>query len=898
MFRKHTASILLFVLFAFTAQLNAQQYNFEHYSVAQGLSQTKIKQLFEDSNGYIWITTESGGASRFDGKVFQNYSIKNGLLSNNIEAINECNHVIYFHSEKGINFLNGQQIDTSKIDVCTIEIKLDTLPNVLKGFEKTATCQLHTEDQLWIGTLDKGIVLYSFRDSSTLKITEKEGLISNQITSILEDYWGNIWIGSQGGLSKYLGATFTHLNKNNGLHGNKIQALEEDCFNNIWVATSNNGIASFDRDRFTKNINDFGLQHIKANVLYETSDHQMWMGTQGEGLIVLDSNRQSLVTIKEGLPSAYINDIIEDNEGNIWVSTPASGMAKIFRNDSTNFKIEEINKANGLPDNYISCMEKDNEGNIYFATKSGNFGYFLNNRVGTIFKTEDSLPISSILCVLFHENMIFIGTVNKGIYTLEVAGENQKLSKLKLNADLNSNTINLLAFDNLGYLWAGSNRGVNRLLIENDSVVEVEKYSRNEGFLGVETYPNSVLVDSKENLWFGTLNGLTRHKPSKTSIEIISPKIHFKDVALFYKPLSQTEFKSFVSPEGGLKEGLELPHHKNHLSFDFHGVHQGNPQAIHYQWQLIGAEEDWSPVSKKTSVNYSNLLPGNYTFKARAVMDNDLSSEPIIASFTIKEPYWQIVWVQLLIAFLGLLVLIGLANWRIKRFQKSERLKRQQLEMRNNMLQLEQKALQLQMNPHFIFNALNSIQSLVATQDYDHARNEINNFAILMRSILSNSKKQQISLEEEILTLNKYLELEQFCQPTPFEFNIETHEINIEEVDIPPMLVQPFVENAIIHGISHLKDKRGELSIDFKINRGLLECCIQDNGVGRKKSRVFNQSRNKGHQSVAMDVTVERLNALQLNQNYTTFQIEDLVDTNGDALGTKVVLRIPYESSF
>ena len=202
------------------------------------------------------------------------------------------------------------------------------------------------------------------------------------------------------------------------------------------------------------------------------------------------------------------------------------------------------------------------------------------------------------------------------------------------------------------------------------------------------------------------------------------------------------------------------------------------------------------------------------------------------------------------------------------------------------------------MNPHFIFNALNSIQSLVATKDYATAREEIGNFATLMRSILSNSRKQRINLQEEMDTLEQYLKMEQFCQRVGFHYEIiPPNNMDAEEVEIPPMLLQPFVENAIIHGISHL-EKDGKITVEFQVYHTLLECRITDNGVGRERADELRQSQKPGHQSVAMEVTKDRLQALKGKMSYTALEVTDVLDNGGLVCGTKVVVRLPLEVGF
>ena len=252
----------------------------------------------------------------------------------------------------------------------------------------------------------------------------------------------------------------------------------------------------------------------------------------------------------------------------------------------------------------------------------------------------------------------------------------------------------------------------------------------------------------------------------------------------------------------------------------------------------------------------------------------------------------------MIIALLGLIA-IGLIRRRIKSIRSKEEEKRKQLQLKNELLTLEQKALQLQMNPHFIFNALNSIQGLIVTNKNGVARDQIQNFAALMRGILTNSKKDSITLAEELATLEKYLEMEQFCQTNPFEYNIELlSDIDPDEVEIPPMIVQPFVENAVIHGVSH-QSTVGNISITFSVTEDQIKCSITDNGIGREKSAAMKlNSQKKDHESMAVQIATDRLNSLHKIKRDEYIIINDLVDPIGKAAGTEVILLIPYEHTY
>ncbi len=395
------------------------------------------------------------------------------------------------------------------------------------------------------------------------------------------------------------------------------------------------------------------------------------------------------------------------------------------------------------------------------------------------------------------------------------------------------------------------------------------------------------------------MNGLMKYTPSNRQAIDAVPILHFEEITLFYKPLEQTKYARWTNPQGGLLEGLELPWDENHLSIEFRAVDLAHPDALRYRWKLDGAPNaQWSPLSTQPAVNFAGLPPGQYTFSVQATSDGYTFSDTKSVMFAIKKPFWQMVWFQLLVglALIGIVTLITRA--RIRRIRKAEQAKRAHLEVQNTLLQLEQKALQLQMNPHFLFNALNSIQSLVSAGDTVQARIQIGHFAQLMRGILNNSRQPFISLKEEADTLEQYLRIEQFCQQNKFEFKIELPQnIDAEELEIPPMLLQPFVENAVIHGVSHLQWP-GKIEVLFQLEDGLLHCTIRDNGIGREKAARLRQERKPGHQSVAISVTRDRLVALKGGAPYEALVFSDIKDEAGEIMGTSVTVRIPVKVNF
>ena len=238
---------------------------------------------------------------------------------------------------------------------------------------------------------------------------------------------------------------------------------------------------------------------------------------------------------------------------------------------------------------------------------------------------------------------------------------------------------------------------------------------------------------------------------------------------------------------------------------------------------------------------------------------------------------------------------ISLAALFFSRYKLRQKNFRAELEKKN--IEIEQRLLRTQMNPHFIFNSLNSINSFISDSDPDSAQSFLSKFARLMRYILENSRKTMVPLEDEINTLKLNMELEQLRFDNKFSFQIDIDETLDEEYTyVPPMLIQPFVENAILHGLAG-KEKDGLITISFRAKGKIMLCTIEDNGIGRKKAgEVKRAIQKQKHRSLGMQVTKERLDILaEKYKGDISFKIIDLDDGAGNALGTKAILKIPFE---
>ena len=987
----------------------SQPYSFINYSLAEGLPQSQVFALCQDHRGYLWLGTQGGGLSRFDGKTFTNYSTANGLPANYISALAEDGQQqLWVGTNRGLCRFDGRNFETIQFDSSAavpevyalariqdnlIWIGTDrglfscasgerkarpvSLPglskptavtsifptkngvwvgteqgawligarsirlsereglagNTVRAFardqqqqiwiasvgglavfdEKTGRIkksyrddkliwpmclQADTEGQIWVGTQNRGLHYFNPADSSWTQLLEKDGLPHQHIRCLLLDDAGRLWLGSSGGgLARLSRQPFRHFDQARGLAGNRVYALHEDRQGRIWLGVSAAGLQLLDSTGMHTFERDSGFLRVKCKTIAEDAAGNLWVGTEGKGLVVFDSAGMHVLNRQNGLPSELVQKIIAGPDSSMWIATSNGGIVQARLGPEGVFILKKIGLREGLPNHQIQTLLTDPSGIIWFSTLEGQIGYLKNGAVAAVFNQQNGLPGLPVRSLaLDAQGRIWAGTKGGGIFWADPQAAKPHFQALQAKppAAIPPN-IYLLKFDSRGQLWAGSETGVDQISFDpsGKNAAAVQHFGRAEGFLGIETCHDAVLEDHNGQLWFGTMNGLVQHLPGEVKKVAVPPQLHFEDISLFYKPLSETAYAAFVAPDGGLLEGLEFPHHQNHLSFAFQGVDISNPGGLRYRWKLEGAETDWSPMSTQTQVNYAKLPPGAYTFLVQASTDGALYSEPKSLSFVILEPLWQMWWFQLSAALFVLALVLLIARARIRRIRNVEQARREQLELENRFLQLEQKALQLQMNPHFIFNALTSIQALLTKTDFPKARQEINRFASLMRGILANSRRQTINLQEEVNTLEQYLQMEQFCQRQKFEFEISLPEnVDPEEIELPPMLLQPFVENAVLHGVSHLSYP-GKIEIQFRLQEEMLLVEIRDNGIGRERAARLREEKKPGHQSAALQVTQERLAALG-----GALEIEDILNENAEIAGTKVLLRLPVHLNF
>lgn len=836
-----------------------------------------VSCVFVDSQGVLWSGSDDG-LYRIKDENIERFSTKQGLTSNKVRSVNEVNdHILVGTYGGGLNVM----IDG--------EWKLLGDPKEIINDVFVDNKKAH----VWLATHNHGVVEIKPETNSTIYYTSEDGLSTNHTRVIRQDYWGNIWVGtSGGGLNKMFTPNFVHFNEDSGIKGKMFYAIERSKSGGVWVSTGSRGIAKINGDSLTFLNASTGFKDVKSKALLEDEDGHLWIGTEGEGVYYFDGEQFVNLSGDDGLADNWIRAIEEDQDGVIWVAT-VSGISAIELDKSTplfDYTITDYSQVKGLPDDRINTLIVDDDNRKWFGCQSGHLGYILDNNI--YFSEEDRKQLKSPIKSLDidSENRLWIATEGNGVFWGDLDNQFMTYNRISTAQGLNNNNVYLIQSDLNNRVWAGAGAGVDEISVSSaGELLYIKHYSKNEGFLGGETCSDAADVDNQGRVWIGTLDGLNCFSAKQGFVNNVPPIVFIDDITIFYESILNTDAKDQITDWFTVKDQLNLHHTQNHLSFHFDAINLINPNKVYFQYKLEGFDLSWSPLSDRSDATYSNLPSGHYVFKVKAVNEDGIWSDELVIPIQVSIPYWKTTWFYAVV-IAGISVIVVLIILLIfLRYRRKNKEEKEKLRIERNMLELEQKTLRLQMNPHFIFNAMNTVQALIAKNDTKEARYYLAKFSKLMRKILENSRHSFISIQDEIETLENYLNLEKLNTDFPFDFEIKIDErIQPDAYGIPPLLLQPFVENAIVHGIKEI-DYQGKITVSFSLFENYIECTVEDNGRGRKAAKEVRHQKSSYHKSTALVLTQERLSALNENNDYLSFEIIDLHDPSG----TKVIVRIP-----
>ena len=765
----------------YNQQNNPMQYPFFKHEAIRSF-------FYDEKNQVIWFSVWGMGLKKYNLKTRQSqtqyFDLPYANEARTINAIIEDNGRLICGGSQNIYTVDPQ---TMKFEYLNKRINFNT-PD---GFINTRIL-LHDPDNIWIGTETKGIVQMPATASFVKQLLLPFSIhdYTNYSTGILRS--------------------------KNGL---------------LYLAYGLDGLLEVNEQ--TEKINRYNIPYINANPqtvfrICEDGQNRLWIGTS-LGLYEFDKRAKQFK--RPGFLPAFTNKLnvkclFRNKKGNVWMSFYAPNSLGYF--DIVNkrfyyFKNYMVDGKAVFNNQYsISRMTEEDNGNIWMTSyqHGGLLCYEATTNQWKLFprtgKAAD-LAEKELNTICSIDSSVWLSN-GSGLGLVRYVYTNDSVQYLSRKDGLLSKNILAITKDQKNNLFLVSTPGINYLNPKTNEMHSIvfNDESMDWGFAHNQFYDstknelvyglNDHLIILQNNLWQAPTQALTTY--------INTVKVNNKE----YPLNSNNPF-------------LSLRYFQKNISIDFTSINFNKNASVSYAYKMEGLDKDWNLNQQITTANYSNLAPGHYIFMVKA-MEQSGKWGPVNTSLHIKivPAFWQtaVFWI-LLIVLVALSVTL-LVKRRIRAIRISAGLK-------HKLVQTEMMALRSQMNPHFIFNCLNAIDNLIQTNQPDKATTYLARFAKLIRSLLESSKNNLVPFYKDFETLQLYLELEQFRANNKFSYKLYADEELLQgDYKVPPLIIQPFVENAIHHGLMNKQHGERKLMVTASLKNNFIQYTISDNGVGRTKA--------------------------------------------------------------
>lgn len=664
--------------------------------------------IIEDNLQNIWISTVGDGLIQITNpeaankRHFVQYKGAHGISDQIFSMLNTKNGLLYFVTNVGVKYFEPKTKTFEFIDI----------KNLPKYFQ--ITCMFEDDKaNLWFGTYHGGLYCYE-KATDKVKIYDvRDGLAYNWISCIIQDSNGAIWLGTYGGgISKFENNQFINFNTNNGLPDLKVRCMYYDREGNIIIGTNESGLYVFKGEQFVSYTQHDGLPDNQVfSVLPRPEKKEIWLGTNN-GIAVLSKNKEQYTykltyAENQGIADKHIRIIKKDQRNQIWIGTWGAGVMQ-FEEKTGRFKynnlvnafipaipqspiipvtaldidtdnnlwigtidglvyyeivqqkIARLTQSDGLAGNSVTAIHCDKKGNVWVGSTGKGLTKIQGTTISPYLSQYDITPI----CITSDsKGILWVGTENVG-----VIGIVDDIPRIFLNIDngLLSNYITLLLIEN-NYMYIGTHKGLNRYDINTH---HIESYTYNAGFTGIEVRNNAAIKDSDNNLWFGTSNGAILLN------KVFEKTLPRSPIALIKKFTANYNEKTII-------EDLTLNYKERLVNIEYGSIYLTDHQSILYQTKLEGIDETWSQPTSETSVSYSYLPHGTYTFKVRLVNTaNTLQSNEAMLHFTVKPPFWKTIWFYIVVSLLSLAVIFSYIKIRERNLIREKQILEQKVRER------------------------------------------------------------------------------------------------------------------------------------------------------------------------------------------------------------------------
>ena len=839
----------------------------------------RTKLINESSNSLFWKT----------------------ILPRRINSVIKDNTDSYWVATNSGLYLINEKLNT--IDSFSKQRKLyaglqDKITSITKG----------KMGNIYIGTYQHGLIIYDVIKNKFLEYQSDPynltSLPDNKILSLLVDKSGTLWVGTKGaGIATFSPFTFKfkHITqepfKTTWLNNKYILSFESDKYENIWIGTDGGGLFKYNtKDNIFSNWrNNYSYTSLSNDIvqdlLFDSQDN-LWVGTLNGICKYNPANntfrRYFLTKPKpsDNLKNPSYNNIrlLETSKRELFVLDEHSiykfnPVKNQFENTLFNFPNNTILPRSILEDADQTWWLATASGLLHIDLKKGMLNESNLKEINDkYFKTDQ------LYCLLNHdEDHFWIGSGNNGLFLF-----NKNKFTIETNYTvkdgLSNNFIYGMLKDKTGKIWMSTNRGIS---VFEPALKQFRTYDINDGLQSNEFNSGAFYKTSNNELLFGGINGFNIIEPDKIPFNNYKPTVNITSIKTDDSTLNLFTY----TPQS---KRIRFANNKNTIAFEFASSDYANTPKNLFEYKLDGYEKEWTRTNRNF-VTYSQLPPGNYTFFVRASNNDGVWSDQAASfSFRIRPMIWQTWWFKIIAGLFLLIYAYQIISSRIQKARMKEKeqsqLARQKAEFEKQLAEIKLKALVAQMNPHFIFNCMNSIQAMILSDQNMQASTYLTKLSRLVRSVLENSVKTFIPLHDVIENLKLYLELESLRFDQRFNYDIRTENLDVYSIEMPSMLIQPYVENSIWHGLLK-KEGEKDIHIHFFKEFNYLICEITDNGIGRAKAAELNLK--KQHKSLGTLISKEMFDTLhKIKETDYNVDIVDLYDEQDLPAGTKVLIRM------
>lgn len=716
----------------------------------------------------------------------------------------------------------------------------------------------------------------------------------HRILSLYRDKENGLWVGvHKNGVYYYPNVNDFSVYKH-GLDNISVSGTCQDKENNVWCSSLEKGIYFC----HNKNITDYSnIPALKNSPNFlKGLDEKLFASSNGSSLFEIDAqvkehtfkvhpnfNSSDIITYKDGwlLVGNGMNYIIDKNFTNAQsIHAKIYGSTRLTRapnGDLFGINYSEVQKINpqtlaaqSLP--YISPGRSilcDSKGTVWMGSDIGIHKIDAENLAITYYKVTSPIP----KIIEDSQGNVWFSTKGSGLLLKTDTSIFHMDKILQIPTDIFYD----ITEDKDKNIWIATNIGLVKLEKKNNGF-QTYIYTTKHGLSSNVIHR---VATNKKEVFISTPEGLSSFPLDVNLQNAVSPNIYVSHMTVNGSSINAAA-KSYLFP---------YDYNSINITFDILTYKDlGNGKLL---YKLTGRDKDFQQISGNTIV-MDNLSPNQYQLEVYAINSDGIKSEkPVIISIEIEHPFWETAWFIILSSVTFCVLFYFFAKKSIDNIRKKEAAK---THINKMMAEYQLSALQAQMNPHFIFNAINSIQSYILRKDEQQAYDYLSKFSKLIRMVLNNSEEKILTLHQELETLDLYIQLEQLRFNNKFEYQLHiSDEVDQHEVQVPAMLIQPYVENAIWHGLMNLDDMRkGILRIEITHEEDELKIIVEDNGVGRDFTKQ--EVKKRTHKSIGMQLGEKRLMMLNQLKDFENARVQviDLYDEAGHANGTRIEIYLPF----